>query len=561
MKELQAVVRNPNLRLLLSGRFVSSLGDWLYQVALSVAIFQYSGGVQHSGRASFYVGILWVVRLIPALFLAPLGGSLAGRIGYRRAMIVADLARLGFVLLLAIVLRASIWPVIYPLAFCVTAFGRLFFPASVGLIPSLVESKEQRLAANASTMQAESFAAIIGSACGGIVAGLGYINVMLFIDAGTFAVSALFLWTIRPRAAAAPIVLPTASLDEPKEEMGKGFVAGVRFLARRPLLVFAASVMALPELASGALYVWIVPYSSQTLHLGNAGVGYLYSALGVGYLIGGFIAAAVGSNIRLDRLLAVSVAIGGAAFVIFGLWAFTAVAVVCISLIGLAETVEFAAYETLLQQAVPPESIGRASGTMDSLLFNMVFIGTAISGAAAALFGLQASITATGVLVLLATAAAWWSLRGRTVGQINPEALAKIPAFAGVSPAVREWAVRRMVREQVPTGTVVIRQGDDGDRFYTIAQGTVQVEARANGQNTTRELGPGDFFGEIALLHDIPRTATIVALQPLTLWAMSREDFQELQDRAGEFKDSLWETANARLQASDGLPMAPATRG
>jgi hypothetical protein len=215
----------------------------------------------------------------------------------------------------------------------------------------------------------------------------------------------------------------------------------------------------------------------------------------------------------------------------------------------------------LLQQAVPENVISRASGTIDSLLFNMVFIGTAVSGAAAALLGLQVSITATGVLVVLATASAWWYLRGRTAGRIDAQALARVPVFAGISPEIREWAVRRMVREDVPRGTAVIRAGEAGDRFYTIARGRVRVEANDGGVATTRELGPGDSFGEIALLHDIPRTATVVALQPLVLWAMSREDFQELQDRAAEFKDSLWEIASARLQGPESRSLAPAARG
>lgn len=560
MNELLAVLRNPNLRLLMLGRFISSGGDYFYQVALSVAIFQYSGGVQHASRASFYVGLLWIIRLIPALTLAAIGGSLASRLGYRRAMIIADVARLVLLLILAALLRSSTWPVIYPLAFLITAFGRLFFPASVGLIPSLVESREQRLAANATTAQAESLAAILGSASGGIIAGLGWINQLLLIDAGTFAVSALCLWLIRPRPA--PARAPAAETGEPEEEMGKGFIAGLRFLARRPVLVFAVTAMALPELASGALFVWIVPYAIQQLHLGNAGVGYFYATLGVGYLLGGFAATAIGSSVRLDRLVAVSVAIGGVAYALWGLWTVAAGALACILLVGLAETVEFAAYETLLQQAVPEDAIGRASGLVDSVLFNMVFIGTAISGLlAASPIGLRASIVATGSVVVLATIVAWWRFQRETAGQPDAAALAAIPAFAAVSPAVRDWAVRRMVRERAPKGAVIVRQGAAGEKFYTIAQGRVEVEVAANGNRMTRELGPGDFFGEIALLHDVPRTATVVALQPLVLWTMSREDFEELQQRAAEFKESLWETATARLEESRRRTLLPAARG
>jgi CRP-like cAMP-binding protein len=138
--------------------------------------------------------------------------------------------------------------------------------------------------------------------------------------------------------------------------------------------------------------------------------------------------------------------------------------------------------------------------------------------------------------------------------------LAGIPAFSDVPAAVREWAVRRMEREEFPSGAIILRQGEAGDRFYTIARGRVQAEIAEDGQSMTRDLGPGDFFGEIALLQDVPRTATVKVAEPVTMWTMSREDFQELRKRAAEFDESLWETATARLQESTDFRAALAAR-
>jgi hypothetical protein len=229
-------------------------------------------------------------------------------------------------------------------------------------------------------------------------------------------------------------------------------------------------------------------------------------------------------------------------------------------LIGLAETVEFAAYETLLQQAVPESVIGRASGTMDSFFFNMMLVGNVLSGVLAGVLGLTRSIVGLGAVVLAVTAYSWWNLRRKTAGQPSPEMLAKVPAFARVPVGVREWAIRRMIREQFEQGAIVIHQGDQGDKFYTIAKGTAQVEISEGDQHLRRELGPGEFFGEIALLRNVPRTATVRAAEPLTVYAMSREDFDELQQRAGEFKNSLLETATSRLADNTDLKLALATR-
>jgi MFS family permease len=552
MKDLLAVIRNRNLALLLSGRIVSTTGDWFYSIALSVAIYGYSHG------NTVYVGLLWIVRLIPSLVFGPIAGALADRMGYRKAMIVADLGRGLITAVLALTLHQSDWPIIYPLAFTFTTFGNLFAPASVAIVPSLVKSASERLAANAAFMEVDSLAMIVGSAVGGVIAEQGLIVQMLWIQTATFVVSLITLWSVSSRATALVADEEPSDTDLADEQMG--IVAGFRFLATRPLLIFAALIMAVPELASGANIVWIVPYSEHVLHLGNGGVGYLYAALGIGSLVGGFVAALLGSSVRLDLLLAGSVAVGGAALALFGAWHVAAAALGLILIVGLAETLEFAAFETLLQQAVPENMIGQASGSMESLFSNMMLIGTILSGPLVIWPGLTSSLIVLGVITVMMCGGGWAYLRSRTAGQPEPAVLAQIPAFAGLSLGVREWAIRRMLREQFPQGAVIIRQGDEGDKFYTIAKGQVRVEVASNGRGMTTELGPGSFFGEIALLQDVPRTATVGALVPVTLYSMSREDFEELRNRSTDLNRSLLETAASRIDEMTSLTLVPGSR-
>src|SRR5206468_3075383 len=129
------------------------------------------------------------------------------------------------------------------------------------------------------------------------------------------------------------------------------------------------------------------------------------------------------------------------------------------------------------------------------------------------------------------TATSWLLFRQQTIGQPDATTLARVPAFEDLSYEMREWAVRRMQREQFAPEQIVIRQGDEGDQFYVIARGHARVEMAASGGTLEVQLGPGDFFGEIALLQHVPRVATVRALDKLVVFAMSREDFDQLTSR------------------------------
>lgn len=548
MKELFEVARNRNLALLLSGRIVSVGGDFVYQIALSVAIF----GFSHHNTLS--VSIFWLVRLLPGVVLGAFAGSLADRYGFRKSMIVADLGRMVLVALMALLAHGSTWIALYPLIFLVSCFSSLFNPANVGLVPSLVESREQRLAANVVMGEIASIASIVGSVLGGILAAAGLTVVLLLADAITFGISAFSLSLIRVKDRVQETV------DDDEADSNAGWLAGFRLLTRRPLLLFAISVMAVPEFGSGAVIVWIVPYAEEALNLSSAWVGYLSAAMGIGAVLGGFAAAAIGGNVRLDTLLVIGVAILGVALTVFGAVHVAVAAIVCLVIVGLAETLEYAAYETLIQQAVPETMIGRVAGSIDTIFVNLMLAGNVLSGILAATIGLTFSIVAIGILTVAMVVIAWLNLRRQTAGQPDARTLERVPAFAAVSNSVREWAVRRMVRQQFAPGTVVIMRGDVGDTFYTISGGRAEVEVETEGGSVKRELGPGDFFGEIALLRNVPRTATVRALDPLTVYAMSREDFEELQDRASEFKRSLLETATARTEEDRNVQLTFASR-
>ena len=102
------------------------------------------------------------------------------------------------------------------------------------------------------------------------------------------------------------------------------------------------------------------------------------------------------------------------------------------------------------------------------------------------------------------------------------ELLRAVPMFAPLAPPILERLAARAIRVAVPAGEAIIREGEPGDRFYVVVSGRVEVSV---GGRVLRELGGGDSFGEIALLRDSPRTASISALEPTQLLALERAPF------------------------------------
>jgi CRP-like cAMP-binding protein len=138
------------------------------------------------------------------------------------------------------------------------------------------------------------------------------------------------------------------------------------------------------------------------------------------------------------------------------------------------------------------------------------------------------------------------------------EEVAQMPLFRDLSPGELDLLLTRLVPLDFAAGQQIVRQGERGERFYVIRSGCVEV---ARDGTVLAQLGPGEAFGEIALLLDVPRTATVRAETNLILWELTREDFEELQRRASEFRESLLETATMRLDQDSAVRMARATFG
>ena len=204
-----------------------------------------------------------------------------------------------------------------------------------------------------------------------------------------------------------------------------------------------------------------------------------------------------------------------------------ALAVIWLGVLGAGNTLLEVAGLTLVQRAVPDNVLARAFGAIDFVWLGSVGLGAIVAPVLIHGIGIRETLVAIGCFLPAIVLLFGPRLLGIDARAVAPAAdrlalLRTTPIFAPLSGVTLESVAARLIPLEMDAGAVIIREGDSGDRFYLIASGEVEVTAQGKPVAT---LGPGDYVGEIALLRDVPRTATVTAKVPVTLYALERDDF------------------------------------
>jgi MFS family permease len=506
----RAVVTNRDLRRVELAWAAASTASWAYVIALVVYAYDQGGAAG--------VGLVGLIRVLPAFVAAPFAGVLGDRYRRERVMLVISLARTLAMAVAAVALwvDASQW-IVYALAGFASLCASMVRPIFSALLPQLARTPEELTAANLVLTTIESSGVFLGPALGGVLLAATDPGTVFAATAAAFVLGVLLLAGLKVEAPA-----------QRKGEAGlaREFFAGFGAIKEDRNLRLIIGLYGAQTLVAGALNVLIVVAALELLDLGNAGVGFLNSAVGVGGLFGALAAFALVGRQRLASDFGIGLVLWGIPIALIGVFPHPPIALLLLGIVGIGNTVVDVAAMTLLQRTVPDEVLTRVFGVIQS-----VFVGTIGVGAIAApllidAIGIRWAMIITGMLLPVIAALLWRRIRALDAQSLAPTRelglLRMIPLFKPLPAPAIDHLASSLIPVHAESGTEIIRQGDAGDRFYVIASGEVDVSS--DGQHVPT-LGPGDYFGEIALLRDVPRTATVTAKGEVDLYALERDDF------------------------------------
>jgi MFS family permease len=510
LRAFAKVFANPRVRSLQLAGAGSTLGTYAYAVALPVYAYQ-------SGGAST-VGFLFFARFVLAALAAPWLGILADRWSRRQLMLGGDLVRAAIFAGMTTAAASGSSPyIVYVLAVTSTVVSGSYTPAQAALLPSLVETPDELTAANLVGNTISSVGMFAGPALGGILLAVSSPSAVFALNGALFIWSAFFVVQV-PR-------------DEPPERAERPkflpeLTAGFTTMLRTPALRVVIGLTTADAFVYGALEVLLVVLALRILHSNNAGYGWLNTAMGVGSVVGAFAVAAIAARRRLAGGFALGIVLFGVALCVAAALSSLAPALFLLALIGTAAILVEVTSVTLLQRSTENEVMGRVFAVFESLTLAGVALGAVVAPALVSWLGPRGALIAAGASLPVLLVPLWPTLKRidseARIAEEPLELLRRIEIFAQLPEPVLERLASGATTVSVSPEQVVVSRGEVGTHFYVIASGRAVVELE---DGSTRELEPGDFFGEIALLRDVPRTATVRALEQLQLYAVERDEF------------------------------------
>jgi MFS family permease/antitoxin (DNA-binding transcriptional repressor) of toxin-antitoxin stability system len=508
---VRAVFANHDLRHVELAYLLFIAARWGARLAILVFAFE-RGGAPETGLAA-------VIQLVPAAVVAPLASTVGDRIRRDRALLI------GFSVQTAAAggtAAALLWSapiaVVYALTAVTAASMTITRPVVSAMFPQLARSPDELIAANVVAGSIHGAMVLVGPAVAGVLLGLGGAGLALAVFAGLLLGATLLSVGLEAHP------LPASSSPRPVSEAAAGF----RAVARHPDQRLVVGLLVGQSVIAGALDVLIVVIVLGLFGLPSSAAGYLSAARGAGGLLGGLWAFSLIGKPRLAAAMALGLVVFGFGTAALALAVVVALAAAFLVVVGSGYARADIAGRTLLLRVVPDEILTRVFGVLEGMNMAGLAAGGALAPLLVAALGVRSGTLVAGLLlpatVLILSPRIRALDRAVRIPEQELSILRSVDLFAPLANPMIEAVASRLRHVEVPPGAVIMRKGEPGNRFYVIADG--EVEVTRDGRPVAR-LGPGAYFGEIALLRDVPRTATVTATTPTTLLVLERADFLE----------------------------------
>jgi MFS family permease len=509
-----------------------TLARWA--LAILVALYAYRAG--GAGAA----GAVAVARIAPAAFLAPRLALSADRRSRRLVLLLSVAVRLVVTSAMAFAAleHAPVW-VMAVLAAVWSVADAVHRPAQVALMTTVARTPGQLGAANALWGMVDN---------GGFLAASLVVGVSLAVAgiAEALTVTALVLVVALVALVGVPADAPMPSLEDtdPRRELA----VGLRTVRAMPELRMLVGLQVANLFVQAMVDLLVVVTAVSLLEMGEQGAGWLNSAWGVGGVLGGIVATALLARHRLPLALRWGLWLVGVPLATIAVLPQVPAALGALLVVGVGFGMLEVSLLTLSQRLVPCDVMARVYGVEETLTIIAMAIGSICASTLVQLVGERGALAATGVVLPLVGVLLWTRLR-RLDEQVDSDDSAfqlvrGVPAFASLPVASLESLASRSRWLRYDAGVDIVRQGEEGNAFFVIEHGEVDVFEH---EVHRRVEGPGEHFGEIALLRDVPRTATVRARSEVSVLVLDRPEFLAAVGSYRRARVTLDEVASSRL--------------
>jgi hypothetical protein len=537
---LRTTLDDPGLRSLTVAWFAVVAGKWAFLVTTLIIAYQAGG--------AFAVGLLGLARFLTPTLIAPFAGLPTVR--WRPEVVLRAVNAIRTVAIAVVAVGVALGlpiPLLFAMVAVEAGVGAFSRPLHMALLPAVARTPRQLIAANVTSSAAEGLGTVVGPALAGLLLGaagpLGGILAVLAIYAiGVASIARLHVPAVGRSDTTARAVLGQLS-------------AGIGALAALPGPRLIVLGLGLQTFVRGLLTVLVVVAAIDLLGMGEPGVGALNAAMGLGGLAGAAGAITLAGRDRLSPAFGLALAGWGAPIAVIGLVVHPAVALLAMIAVGVSNAFIDVSGFTLIQRMTPNASRISVLGLIDSVANGGVALGGVVAPVLAEVLGIRGALIATGLLLPIVAVLFAPALRRTDEGGVADVRRVQLirgdPLFAPLSLATVEHLAAALLPVDFGDDDWLMREGEPGREYLLLDTGNVEVSQAGQ---AVRTLGPGSGIGEIALMQDVPRTASVRAQGPVTGFSLGRAAFLEAVVGHGDSRAAAMSRVEARLAADTNRP-------